>query len=687
MTLINPGRRDFMWRSGVVAGGLALAPRLAHSADVRMDFRGALPAGVRFRRAGPATLIGDDGMVQSVAADVPRFPKDNDKSLGLLIEGEATNHLINASRPDRRGWNPGAGPMATVTTDTHAPDGRPEVFRISRSSPAANSVYDAVAGPVPWTDYGTASVWLRSVSGTGKWRLRLRDFKTYNGMSTVVEVGPAWRRYVLGFAWQNRDTGIKRFSVLDNEVVRPAKERPPIYFLNRVNPYEKVATPLSLDGVLMWGAQYEAGNDASSFVATGDMPQKRAADEVTFSADVINAVEGALTVVLPQGGRRGGVILDAAGEREGMRLAYSNSGWISARAGKLELSGFGDVTNDRVVRLEWSRDGAQILSGNGLSTLKLRAARRAAMMPLRTGQTVYLGMTQQKTQPLGRVIASLEISPVAGTIGQIVLPELVPASYVRSFGDDFDDADLGRINENASGGRSGAPAWRSRYRQSRKDVINKEKQIYMDPQFPGTANAALGVQPFSIRNGVLSIRADRADPVRVSPHIWNHRYTSGCISSELTHWQTYGYFEMAARLPRGKGYWPAFWLLPKRNAWPPEIDVLEGSGVRPYGVRSGVIEKPRKASTPAGVWIDQFIDTSDGFHRYAVDWTPENIIFYVDGVKTFEHGAHNIHEDMYLLINLALGSHDANWIPDPDDTTPFPGFMEIDYVHAYRRRT
>jgi beta-glucanase (GH16 family) len=102
-------------------------------------------------------------------------------------------------------------------------------------------------------------------------------------------------------------------------------------------------------------------------------------------------------------------------------------------------------------------------------------------------------------------------------------------------------------------------------------------------------------------------------------------------------------------------------------------------------VRSGVLEKPRTASTPVAAWVDQFVDVSDGFHRYALDWTPENIIFYVDGVKTFEYGAHNIHEDMYMLINLALGSHDPNWIPDPDDTTPFPGFMEVDYVHAYRR--
>lgn len=677
-------RRDFMRYSGALAGGVALAPGTVHAADITMDFRGSVPSGASFRRSGPATVAGDDGVLRYVEADVPRFPRNRGKPLGLLIEGKATNYLANASRPDMKGWNPGSGPSGTMVTGVNAPDGNPGVFRIPRSNPAANHLYDAVSDSAPWTDYGTASVWLRSTGGTGKWRLRLRDFKTYNGTSTVVEVGPAWRRYVLSFAWQGRDTGAKRFSVLDNETVSAAKT-PPAYALNRVNPYEKTSTPLTLDSVLMWGAQYEAGNAAGSFIPTHGAPVARMADEVTFPAASLNGGECALTVVLPEGGRRGGVILDSAGEHGGLRLAYSNSGWVTARVGTLELSGFGDVTEDRIVRLEWSPAGAQVLTGNRLSTLVRRAAERRAPGTLKLADTIRIGMAENGTQPLGCVIATLTISPVTGAIDTVTLPALVPAAYVQSFGDDFDDDDLGRINENATQGRPGAPAWRSRYRQERRDVINKEKQIYMDPQFAGTGQMPLGVQPFSIRNGVLGIRADKADPARVSPHIWNYRYTSGCISSELTHWQTYGYFEIRAKLPRGKGFWPAFWLLPKRNSWPPEIDILEGSGIRPYGVHHGVIERPRKASTPGGMWIDQFIDVSDGFHRYAVDWSAENIIFYVDGVKTFEYGPHNIHEDMYMQVNLALGSKDSNWIPDPDDTTPFPGLLEIDYVHAYRK--
>lgn len=683
MALGNPQRRNFMRCSGTLAAGLVLVPGAAQAADVALDFRGRIPPGVRFRRNGPATFI-DDGLLHYVEADVPRFPKEGGKPLGLLIEGGATNYLTHSSRPDMRGWNPGANPAGSIVAGANAPDGNRGVFRIRRAKPAAGSLYDALAVDAPRSDYGTASVWLRSAEGTGKWRLRLRDFSTYNGMSTVVEVGPSWRRYVLSFAWQNRDTGARRFSVLDNEPVQPRKNQP-VYALNRVNPYERIDTPLSLDSVLMWGAQYEAGNDASTFIPAREVPATRMADEVTLSAAAINAAEGAVTVILPGGGRRGGVIFDAAGERGGLRLGYSNSGWITARIGQAELSGFSDVTGDRVVRIEWSGSGAQILTGDRLSSLVRRAAHRRATGPLQLGDSIRLGMTEDGKQGLGRVIASLAISRTAGMVEQVKLPVLAPASYVPIFRDDFDDEDTGRINEGATGGRPGAPAWRSRYRHARKDVTNKEKQIYMDPQFAGTSGKALGVQPFSIRGGVLGIRADRADPVRVSPYIWNYRYTSGCISSELTHWQTYGYFEIRARLPRGKGFWPAFWLLPKRGNWPPEIDIMEASGARPYGIHNGVIEKKRNAPAPGGGWIDQFIDTTDGFHRYAVDWTPENIIFYVDGTRTFEYGAHDIHEDMYMLVNLALGSGDPGWIPDPDSTTPFPGLMEIDYVHAYRR--
>jgi Glycosyl hydrolases family 16 len=264
----------------------------------------------------------------------------------------------------------------------------------------------------------------------------------------------------------------------------------------------------------------------------------------------------------------------------------------------------------------------------------------------------------------------------------VLAPARAPPRYKVVFEDHFDDPDLGRINENGRSLTGHSPGWRSRMRQGRFDVINQEKQIYMDGRFPGTGTKPLGVHPFNIANSVLSIIANRADPSRVKPFIKGYCYTSGCITSELTHAQTYGLFEIRCKCPLGRGFWPAFWLLPKRPTWPPEIDPLEASGLKRFSVRQGSIGGTD--SRYPSQWIDGKIDIADGFHVYAVEWTKEWLIFSIDGVESLRQ-PNFVHEDMYVIANLALGSKDPNWIPDPDSTTPLPAALDIDYVRIWSR--
>lgn len=266
-----------------------------------------------------------------------------------------------------------------------------------------------------------------------------------------------------------------------------------------------------------------------------------------------------------------------------------------------------------------------------------------------------------------------------------------PEGYRLAFADEFEDVDLGRITEEGTAGRPGAPAWRSRYRHPRKDVINGEKQIYMDAAFGGTAGRSLGVQPFRIVDGALEIRAEPADPQRVRPFIWNQGFTSGCISTERSHAQRYGYFEVRARMPAGRGFWPALWLLPTSGAWPPEIDIVEISGARPRSLWTNVHahgnpNPPADPSLPGpGRWHEAGADVTEAFHVYAAEWTPDAITFFFDGAPISRRLDHGIHEEMYFLANLAVGSKDPNWIPDPDASTPFPGVFAIDYVRIYAR--
>jgi len=653
---------------GAPAAAAVAAPRLS------LSFRGELPPGVIFRRASAAMYLDEHGRIRKAAPDEPRFRG------GLLIEGASANlipdstHLVGAS-----GWRATNATAVAWQPGETAPDGSLGVWRIDRAPLKPGSrMAVRIAAPVG-EGFGCGSVWLRSPSGSGKWRLGLFDIATGNGVSPIVEVEREWRRCRAWRLWQYRDTGDKLFALVDNA---PAPRRDP----------EPI--PALLDRVLVWAPQYETAAEASSPIPTAGAAERRAADEVSLAAEPLAKPQGRLLLELPEGGRAGGVILDAScGDRQGIRIGYSDSGWIMARVGGLEIAGIGDATGDTVIELKWSGSGVQISSGPTVARLLARAGVRGNLGSVECEGRLRLGMTGAGQQPLNRPLAALTFEDWAGEIELPPRPVFVPSGYRLVFGDDFDDPDLARINENANGGRPGAPAWRSRYAQDRHTVINGEKQIYMDREFAGTGRESLGVQPFSIRDGVLRIRADRADPIRVSPYIWNYRYISGCITSELTHVQKYGYFEICARLPLGKGFWPAFWLFAKRPSRERhiEIDVFEGSGTRRMSVHHAAIERTRPPggawqSFGRGAWIDGVIDVHDAFHIYGMEWTEAKIAFFLDGRKTLEADNTLINDDMYLLANLALGSKDPNgWIPDSDDTTPFPAFLEIDYIRAYAR--
>ena len=136
--------------------------------------------------------------------------------------------------------------------------------------------------------------------------------------------------------------------------------------------------------------------------------------------------------------------------------------------------------------------------------------------------------------------------------------------------------------------------------------------------------------------------------------------------------------------PRGKGLWSAFWLLHQnelRNR--PEIDVVEYIGDRQNVVFQTYhfFENFDLRSTPTFQAVGP--DYSQDFHTYAVQWEPGRITWFVDGQATNTYSSGNVSsEEMYLLVNLALGGW---WPGDPDDSTPFPARMTIDYIRAYQR--
>jgi beta-glucanase (GH16 family) len=207
-----------------------------------------------------------------------------------------------------------------------------------------------------------------------------------------------------------------------------------------------------------------------------------------------------------------------------------------------------------------------------------------------------------------------------------------------------------------------------------------EQQAYVDPLYTGSANVPLGLNPFSVVDGGLRIRAAIADAAMI-PYLGGQKYTSGILTTYSSFTQLYGYFEIRAKFPAGKGYWPAFWMIPKGvMPKPPEIDIVEALGdqLTSLFVTSHWNEQSEAKSKGFDITVP---DMSADFHRYGALWTDTQIAWYFDGKRVaYTTTPPDLHSPMYLLLNLAVG---GTWPGSPNSATKFPGDMIVTYIRAY----
>lgn len=178
-------------------------------------------------------------------------------------------------------------------------------------------------------------------------------------------------------------------------------------------------------------------------------------------------------------------------------------------------------------------------------------------------------------------------------------------------------------------------------------------------------------------NGLLTFTASRGG--------FGRPYTSAAISSIGRFQFKYGYAEIRARIPKGQGLWPAFWLGAVTPSLSDEIDIMEMRGEAPsqnYMVVHWLNSAGQKREIRK---IYAGPDFSRGFHTYACDWTPDRIVWYIDGVERFrvsktDPGAHIPSCDMYLTANLALGG----WVGTPA-LHSVPAALQVDYIRVYQR--
>jgi beta-glucanase (GH16 family) len=181
--------------------------------------------------------------------------------------------------------------------------------------------------------------------------------------------------------------------------------------------------------------------------------------------------------------------------------------------------------------------------------------------------------------------------------------------------------------------------------------------------------------------------------------IWPQRDASGnffnrTIDTDGKYYQTYGYFEVEAKLPKGKGTWPAFWLFNHIGDRRPEMDVMEAyaggngwgkldaNGVARPTVFAATVWKGDYEGQQVGMKMhDAGADLSEGFHKYAVKWEPNKQTYYFDGKEILVVNT-TMSDPMYLMLDLWFGSASGT----PDDSTPQgkSNSYEVNYVRAWQ---
>jgi beta-glucanase (GH16 family) len=170
-------------------------------------------------------------------------------------------------------------------------------------------------------------------------------------------------------------------------------------------------------------------------------------------------------------------------------------------------------------------------------------------------------------------------------------------------------------------------------------------------------------------------------------------FTSARINTKGKFQHTYGRIEASIKNPHGPGIWPAFWMLGSQIdvvGWPKsgEIDIMEMRGQDPsmvYGSLHGPGYSAGNAIT--GYYALQNARFDTDYYLYAVEWYPDRIDFFVNDFlyhrvyKRDVRGEWVFDRSFYLVLNIAVG---GTFLGYPNDKTPFPQKMMIDFVRVYQ---
>ena len=279
-----------------------------------------------------------------------------------------------------------------------------------------------------------------------------------------------------------------------------------------------------------------------------------------------------------------------------------------------------------------------------------------------------------KTQPnTGNTMRSGQVVVVSGNEKRTVTvtqdsPEVTkittPAGYQLVWNDEFNNgSELGGDWRHEEQG----PGW-----------VNNELQTYVN-------GSAAGQRVTELVDGKLRINCFKAS---------NTIYSGRVYAKSSVGW-TYGYIEARIKLPKGKGTWPAFWMMPVNfRSWPAdgEIDIMEEVGANPNYVSSSLHANAHVHSNNTQVTHEMYLaGAEDDYHVYAIKWTQDNITTYVDGKVQLSYDNRGLGRDdwpyddpFYVILNLAWGGDWGGY--KGIDESALPATMLVDYVRVFQKK-
>ncbi|MEO8795761.1 MAG: glycoside hydrolase family 16 protein [Daejeonella sp.] len=192
----------------------------------------------------------------------------------------------------------------------------------------------------------------------------------------------------------------------------------------------------------------------------------------------------------------------------------------------------------------------------------------------------------------------------------------------------------------------------------------------------------------SVSNGILTISA-------LKESLNGREYTSARLVTKDKGDFLYGRIEVKAKLPKGKGTWPAIWMLPTDWAyggWPKsgEIDIMEHVGYDQNNIHVTVHTEAYNHSIGTQKSSQKMVaGASEEFHKYRIDWTPGYIRGFIDDEQVYQfinegkgYASWPFDKRFHLLLNVAFG---GDWGGAQGvDPAVLPQTMQVDYVRVYK---